>query len=134
MQLQTFLILYVVSVPLFILGDLLWLGFIAKGFYRAQIGHLMGDVVWVAALLFYGIFILGLTFFASYPAATRGTLVTALVLGGLFGFFTYATYDLTNLATLRSWPWKLTVVDILWGTFLGAFVAGGAFAIRNLFI
>jgi len=134
MQLQTFFLLYVLSVPVFLICDALWLGFIAKGFYRAQVGHLMGEVVWIAALLFYSLFLLGLTFFASYPAATKGTVATALVLGGLFGFFTYATYDLTNLATLRSWPWKLALVDILWGTVLSAVVAGSAVGIRNFFL
>jgi len=134
MQLQTFFLLYVLSVPVFLICDALWLGFIAKGFYRAQVGHLMGEVVWIAALLFYSLFLLGLTFFASYPAATKGTVATALVLGGLFGFFTYATYDLTNLATLRSWPWKLALVDILWGIVLSAVVAGSAVGIRNFFL
>lgn len=94
----------------------------------------MGEVVWFAAIAFYAIFLLGLTFFASYPAATKGTLFTAMILGGLFGFFTYATYDLTNLAVLRSWPLPLTIVDILWGTFLGAFVAAMSVIIRNVLI
>ncbi len=134
MQLQTFLTLYAISFPLFLLCDLLWLGFIAKGFYRAQVGHLMGDIVWVAALLFYALFLLGLTFFATYPAATKGTLATAVILGGLFGFFTYVTYDLTNLATLKSWPLSLSIVDIMWGTFLGAFVASVAVFIRSLIV
>lgn len=134
MQLQTFLTLYAISFPLFLLCDLLWLGFIAKGFYRAQVGHLMGDIVWVAALLFYALFLLGLTFFATYPAATKGTFATAVILGGLFGFFTYATYDLTNLATLKSWPLQLSIVDIMWGTFLGAFVASVAFYIHSLIV
>ncbi len=103
MQLQTFIALYAISVPLFIICDFIWLGFIAKGFYKAQMGHLMGEVVWIAAIIFYAIFLLGLTFFATYPAATKGTLATAMILGGLFGFFTYATSDLTNLAVLKSW-------------------------------
>ena len=134
MQLHTFFILYAVSVPVFILCDFIWLGFIARGFYRAHMGHLMGEVVWVAAIVFYGLFLLGLTFFASYPAATKGTLATAMVLGALFGFFTYATYDLTNLATLRSWSLTLTIVDILWGTFLGSFVAVCAVALKNMIV
>ena len=134
MQIQTFFTLYAISFPLFLLCDMLWLGFIAKGFYRAQVGHLMGDIVWVAALLFYALFLLGLTFFATYPAATKGTIATAILLGGLFGFFTYATYDLTNLATLKSWPLQLSIVDIMWGTFLGAFVSGTAVYIHSLFV
>ena len=132
MQLQLFFTLYAFSVPLFILGDFLWLGFIAKDFYRIRLGYLMGDVNWIAAVLFYILFLLGLTFFATYPAATKGTLATAIVLGGLFGFFTYATYDLTNLATLKNWSLSLTIIDMLWGTFLGAFVSASAVIIKNL--
>jgi uncharacterized membrane protein len=120
---QTFFTLYIVALPVFLIIDFLWLGFIASGFYKSQIGFLMGEVRWVAALIFYAIFALGLTFFAIYPAVTKGTYATALVLGALFGFFTYATYDLTNLATLRGWPVTLVVVDILWGICLSATVA-----------
>jgi uncharacterized membrane protein len=92
----------------------------------------MGEVNWIAAIIFYGVFLVGLTLFATYPAATKGTIATAIVLGGLFGFFTYATYDLTNLATLKNWPLSLTLVDILWGTFLGAFVSASALIVKNL--
>ncbi len=134
MQLQTFFILYAISIPIFIAVDLLWIGVIAKNFYRNQIGHLLGDVVWIAAFVFYALFLLGLTFFATYPAATKGTLTTAIVLGGLFGFFTYATYDLTNLATLRSWSLSVTIVDILWGTFLGSFVAVSTIVLKNMIV
>jgi uncharacterized membrane protein len=132
MQLQLFFTLYALSIPIFLLGDFLWLGFIAKNFYSARIGHLMGEVNWIAAIIFYGVFLVGLTLFATYPAATKGTIATAIVLGGLFGFFTYATYDLTNLATLKNWPLSLTLVDILWGTFLGAFVSASALIVKNL--
>jgi uncharacterized membrane protein len=76
-------------------------------------------------------FILGLTFFATYPAVTKNSWTTALILGGMFGFFTYATYDLTNLATLKGWPASLVIVDILWGTVLGAFVAPSVFMIKQ---
>lgn len=134
MQISTFLTLYAIAVPIFIVCDLLWLGIIAKNLYRVQMGHLLGDTVWYAAILFYLIFLVGLTFFASYPAALKGSVTTALLLGGLFGFFTYATYDLTNLAVVRSWPVALSFIDIAWGTVLGAVVAGSAVFIRQLFI
>ena len=114
--------------------DLLWLGVVAKDFYQGKLGPLMGEINWIAAIIFYAVFLSGLTFFATYPAATKGTLATALVLGALFGFFTYATYDLTNLATLRSWPLSVTIVDIIWGAFLGGFVAVSAVAIKNFVI
>ncbi len=82
----------------------------------------MGDIVWYAAFLFYALFALGLTYFAIYPAVTKGTYATALVLGALFGFFTYMTYDLTNLSTLKGWPVSLVIVDILWGVVLSSTV------------
>lgn len=128
----TFLMLYAISVPLFLAIDLLWLGVIAKSFYRQQLGSLMGDVNWPAALLFYLVFLLGLTFFATYPAVVRASVTAALLLGGLYGFFTYATYDLTNLATLRGWPLPLVIVDITWGTVLGAAVAGCTYYVYTL--
>ncbi len=121
---HTFLGLYLISVPIFLLVDLLWLGVIAKSFYRTQLGHLMGEINWPAATIFYLIFLVGLTFFATWPAVEAQSLTRALFLGALFGFFTYATYDLTNLATLRDWPLAVVVVDMLWGTILGGVVAG----------
>jgi uncharacterized membrane protein len=117
-----FLTLYLISIPIFFIIDMIWLGVIAKNFYQVRIGHLM-EISWLPALLFYFIFLVGLTYFALYPAAQAGSLQTALVAGALFGFFTYATYDLTNLATIRDWPLDMVVVDILWGTFLGGTVS-----------
>lgn len=133
MNIQTFLTLYAISVPVFFLIDMLWLGFIARGFYQSQIGHLLGPVNWPAAIIFYLVFLVGLTFFAIYPAAAKVSLVTALGLGAAFGFFTYATYDLTNLATLKDWPLQVVIVDIIWGTVLGASVAAGTVYIYQLF-
>ncbi len=122
MNLQLFLTLYFISIPVFIILDMLWLTIIAKSFYQEKLGHLLGPVNWTAAVIFYLLFLLGLTFFATYPTVTRGVLASGLVLGALFGFFTYLTYDLTNQATLRDWPYSVTIVDIIWGTFLGAAV------------
>ena len=131
MQLQTFLQLYAISVPVFFLIDMLWLGVIASNFYRERIGHLM-EVQWVPAIVFYLLFLIGLTFFATYPALTE-TWKVALLYGALFGFFTYATYDLTNLATLRDWPLDMVIVDIIWGTFLGGLVAMITHYVYHLF-
>jgi len=102
---------------------LVWLGVIAKDFYQVRIGHLM-EINWTAAIMFYVVFLIGLTYFAIYPAISNGTAWKATLLAGaLFGFFTYATYDLTNLATLRGWPLDLTLVDMVWGSVLGGSVA-----------
>ena len=131
MSVQTFLILYGISVPVFFVIDIIWLGFIASNFYQARIGHLM-EINWTAAIIFYLVFLVGLTYFAIYPGATAGW-PTALLLGALFGFFTYATYDLTNLATLRDWPLSLVIVDIIWGTVLGASVSALTVILYGLF-
>lgn len=133
MNITLFLTLYAMSVPVFFLIDMLWLGVIARGFYQAQLGHLLGPVNWPAAIIFYLLFLVGLTFFAIYPAAVKMSVLTALGLGAAFGFFTYATYDLTNLATLKDWPLTVVVVDILWGAVLGASVAASVVYIYQLF-
>lgn len=119
MSLKIFVFTYFVSALFFLVIDLIWLGLIAKGFYQRQIGFLMADKVnWAAAFLFYGIFVLGTMIFCIYPAVSRQSFWMALGLGAMFGLVTYATYDLTNLATLRDWPIAIVVVDILWGMVL----------------
>ncbi len=120
-----FISLYLIAVPIFFLIDMLWLGVIARDFYQTRLAHLLGDVVWWAAIVFYLVFLVGLTIFAIFPNAESHNISSALLYGALFGFFTYATYDLTNLATLRDWPLSVVVVDIMWGTFLGGSVAAG---------
>lgn len=112
-----------ISVPVFFAIDMVWLGVVASNFYKTQLGSLMGDINWTAAIIFYVVFLVGLTFFAIYPAVLKNSLMTALMLGSLFGFFTYATYDLTNLATLKNWPLSVTIVDMVWGTILVASVS-----------
>ncbi len=133
MQPLTFIALYAISVPIFFFIDMLWLGLVASNFYKQQIGYLMGDIHWLAAIIFYLIFLAGLVFFAIYPAVLQNSLKAALLLGALFGFFTYATYDLTNLATIKHWPIAVTVVDIIWGTVLGAMVSSISYAIYTYF-
>lgn len=122
--------LYLLTIPLFFAIDMIWLGYAARNFYKNQLSHLLSpDVNWPAALLFYFIYIIGILFFAVRPGLEVESLVRTSVLGALFGFFTYATYDLTNLATLRNWPLPVVVVDILWGTVLCTLVAGGSYLI-----
>lgn len=101
--------------------DLIWLGLIAKPMYQQGIGHLMAEKPNIAAAIaFYATFPVGLMIFAILPeAANAGWQQTAL-LATLFGFFTYATYDLTNLATLKNYPLKLALVDIFWGSLVSA--------------
>jgi uncharacterized membrane protein len=116
---QNFLLPFFLTVPILVTLDLLWLGVLMKDFYRSQLGHLLSPSIgWGAAVAFYLIFTLGMYVFAIAPAADKGWQ-QALILGVLFGFFAYATYDLTNMATLKNWPLLITTVDILWGTVLG---------------
>lgn len=120
---MNFLIQVVVTLVIFTLVDLFWLVKVAPRLYRRFIGHLMSDQVnKVGAALFYIIFIIGLVVFVIRPYADSP--VNAFLFGGMFGLVTYATYDLTNLATLKSWPVAITVVDLLWGTFVTAVTSG----------
>lgn len=132
MNIQLFVVLYLISVPIFFIIDMLWLGIFAKDFYQSKLGHLLGEVQWGPAILFYLLFLLGLTYFATYPATVASSMTMAITLGAAFGFFTYMTYDLTNLATLKDWPLSIVLVDIVWGTVLGAVVATGVYFIKQL--
>ncbi len=127
-----FLKLYAIAFPVFFAIDLVWLGLIAKNFYREQIGHLMSDQVrWVPALIFYCIYIGGIVFFAVIPSLKSGSWVSALLYGAMFGFVCYATYDLTNLATLKNWPVKMVVYDLLWGAFISGATSLIAYSIAT---
>jgi uncharacterized membrane protein len=121
--------LYLLTIPVFFLIDLVWLGFLAKDFYQNNIGHLLGPVQWTPAVVFYLLYIIGILIFAVVPALNAGSIQKAMLLGALFGFFCYATYDLTNYATLKDWPLIVVVADIIWGTFLTGSVATISFII-----
>lgn len=119
-----YLLGFIIALFVFFLIDILWLGIIAKNLYQKEIGSLLKqDVNWLAAFIFYAIFIAGLIFFAIRPAAAALSFSTALLNGGFYGLVAYATYDLTNLATMKDWPLKITIIDLIWGTFLGAATA-----------
>lgn len=122
--------LYLASAATFFALDMLWLGFIAKNLYRDSLAHLLADNFnRVAAFGFYAIFLIGVLIFAVIPALNEGNFAKAAIYGALFGFFTYATYDLTNLSTLKNWPLGLTFIDIAWGAFLTASVAMVAYQV-----
>ncbi|MCA9359982.1 DUF2177 family protein [Candidatus Nomurabacteria bacterium] len=126
--------LYLMTIPAFFIIDMIWLGTLATKFYQSQIGFLLGPVNWVAAIVFYLIYIVGIIIFAVNPALEAGSLGKAIMLGALFGFFAYATYDFTNLATIKDWPVLVTVVDIIWGTILTSSVAGVSYYLGKTFI
>ena len=112
---------YVIALIVFSLIDLVWLLVISRKLYKEKIGHLMADKANLpAAIIFYLLFIAALIFFVVNPATDKQSILYALGAGAFFGLVTYATYDLTNLATLRDWPVSLTVIDLVWGTFVTA--------------
>jgi uncharacterized membrane protein len=122
---MSFLKLFSLALPTFIALDLLWLGVLARSFYVSQLGHsLKTDVNWVAAIIFYNIYIFGLITFVLAPAMQKNSVLHAIGYGALFGLVCYATYDLTNLAVTKDWPVAVTVVDILWGAFVTSCVSG----------
>jgi len=126
--------LYIIALPVFLAIDSIWLIFVAPNFYKTHIGYLMKDNPnLVVALIFYLLFIIGLVLFVIEPSLVKNSIAAAILMGALFGLVTYATYDLTNLATIRDWPLIVTVVDLIWGTVLSALVSGVVFFIVSKF-
>ncbi|MEL6978862.1 MAG: DUF2177 family protein [Pseudomonadota bacterium] len=124
------IVAYFATFAVFLVIDLLWLGVIARDFYRDALGPRL-EVDLAIAFGFYAIYVSGLVIFAVMPSDERGRLRDAALIGGLFGFYCYATYDLTNLATLKDWPAIIAIVDIPWGVVLSASSAlGGAAILR----
>ena len=130
MNIESIIFSYLLTFLVFLIVDMLWLGVIAKGIYQKYLGGFLSDNVnWTAAFIFYFIFVLGISIFAIYPSVNKNSVNNAILMGALFGFFTYATYDLTNLATLKGWPLSIVFIDIIWGSVLSAFVSFSGFYI-----
>ena len=124
MPFKLMLVVYAIMLAVFLAVDLVWLGIAARGFYRRHLGRFFADRInWPAAFIFYFLFVAGMLLFAVEPALAHRSLIRAAVLGSLYGLFTYATYDLTNLATLKEWPMPIVVVDIGWGMALSGLVS-----------
>lgn len=116
--------LYLATLIAFFIIDMLWLGLVARNFYSKHLGYIMSSTPnWAAAIIFYLLFIAGILVFAVMPGLQAESLGKTLLLGALFGLCTYATYDLTNLATLKDWPLIVTIVDLIWGTTLSTLVS-----------
>ncbi|MCW2925251.1 MAG: hypothetical protein JWM98_2655 [Thermoleophilia bacterium] len=124
--------LYGIALVLFLAIDLLWLGIVANSVYRGMLGSLMRDKPNVpVAFAFYALFVVGLVYFGIAPADDGGSIGDALRDGALYGLFTYATFDLTNLAVLRDYPARIVPIDMAWGTVLGAAVSGGTWQLAD---
>jgi uncharacterized membrane protein len=115
--------------------DSIWLITMSTRLYKPEIGELMADNFRLGpAIVFYLLYITGILVFAVQPALASGKWQTALVQGALFGFFCYMTYDMTNYATLKVWSLKVTILDLMWGTFLtGSAATVGLLVTRKFF-
>ena len=124
--------LYLLTIPVFFAIDMVWLGVIARNLYKEQLHSLLSPQVnWTAAFLFYFLYIAGILFFAVRPGLEAGSLARACLYGALFGFFCYATFDLTSLALLRNWSWAVAVVDVSWGAVVTAVSSTAGLLIAN---
>lgn len=127
-----YIYLYLLSFVIFLVIDLIWLNFISKNLYQKEIGSLLlKSPNLFPAFLFYALFIVALLILVVIPGIEAESLTKTLLLGAVFGFITYATYDLTNLATLEGWSVKMTIVDLIWGTSVSTLMAYVSFMIGN---
>jgi len=124
----TLLALYGITTAVFVAIDFVWLSLVTPRFYQPYLGELLAPQprLWVAAG-FYLLYVVGILALAVIPGLREGSVVAALWRGALFGFLAYATYDLTNLATIRGWPWQVAAVDMAWGTALNGVVTVAGF-------
>lgn len=126
---------YLVALVTFVAIDMAWLSVMAPRFYKPTLGDIaISGVNLPPAIAFYLLYPVGLLIFAIVPALKAGSMGNALIYGALFGFFTYATYDLTNQATLRNWTTQLTLVDVAWGSLLGAVASAVTFWVVTKFV
>lgn len=118
---------YAAALAVLLSLDAVWLGLVARNFYKVHLGFIMADhPVWAAAGVFYLLYVAGLVVFVVSPGVRERRPGKAALKGALFGLVAYATYDLTNLATVERWPLAVTLVDLAWGTLLSAATAGAA--------
>lgn len=140
MSIIEFLKLYIIIIPIGLAIDIFWIGFLAKNLYLKELGKVIRkspngglDANIIPAALFYLIFLAGLIFFTINNKTVNGSLSSALIAGAFFGLTCYATYDLTNLATLKDFPIKVVIIDLVWGTFLSTLLTLILFYINKAF-
>ncbi len=127
--------LFSVSLFTFLILDAIWLGFIARNFYAKYLAvYLTDNVIWLSAIIFYLIFNIGLLIFVILPSIEKNSYTTLILYSLLYGLVTYATYDLTNYATIKDWPFAVTIVDIIWGMFVALASSSAAFLFHKYFV
>jgi uncharacterized membrane protein len=132
MAVAYYLKLYVACTAVFFALDIAWLGFVARGFYQRQMGHLLADQTrWGAAVLFYLIYVAAIVVLCVLPAVEKQSLARALALGAVFGLAAYAAFDLTSLALLKGFPGGVVPVDLAWGVVLTASVSAAGFLVAG---
>jgi len=124
-----YVILYLATFLVLIPIDFLFLGIVAKGFFTAEVGDMLGEIRLAPAILFYLLYVVGILIFVSGSAAA--TPSSTLLYGALFGLFCYATFDLTSLALLKHWSWRVAVVDIAWGSIVTALSSTAGLLVAN---
>ena len=124
-----YVVLYLATLFVLVPLDFLFLGIIAKDFFTSQVGNMLGALKLLPAVLFYLIYVVGVVIFVS--SSPSATWQTTLLFGALFGFFCYATFDLTSLALLRNWSWAVAAVDIGWGAVVTAVSSTAGLLVAN---
>jgi uncharacterized membrane protein len=126
---QRYAVLYLATLIVLIPADFLFLGLVAKGFFTSEVGDMLGEIRLAPAILFYLLYVVGVLVFVNAPAGA--TWQSTLLYGALFGFFCYATFELTSLSLLKHWTWPVVMVDMSWGTFVTALSSTAGFLIAN---
>ena len=127
--------LFSVSLITFLILDAIWLGFVARNFYAKYLEtYLTENVIWLSAIIFYLIFNVGLLLFVILPSIEKNSYSILILYSLLYGLVTYATYDLTNYATIKDWPLAVTIVDIIWGMFVAFASSSAAFLFHKYFV
>jgi uncharacterized membrane protein len=131
---MTYIKNFFITFIVFMTIDLIWLGVVARKLYNKYLGYIMAkNINWIAAIIFYIIFVVGLLIFVIQPAIGKESIQHIIYYGMAYGFITYATYDLTNLATLKDWPIEITIIDLIWGTTLATLTSYFSYLIINRF-
>lgn len=130
-----FLKITIIATVVFICLDMIWLGFIAPGIYQYYLGNVIALTVhWPSAIAFYFVYISGLVYFGILPGIESKSIQKTIINTALLGGLCYATYDLTNQATIQNWPLTITLIDITWGMVLSGSVAGITYSMYTRFL